>query len=240
MTKVDPLLASVRRAFRAQADANRAKQMQAYMKSSMPFHGVPMPEVRRLCTALFSGLQFASFEAFERQVLALWHGATHREERSAALVLLRHRSTKGFMTSAAIGLNETLISTGAWWDLVDEVATHQLWPVLLTERAVMVKALRRWSFGQDLWLRRAAIIAQVGAKAQTDVELLFELIEPAVEEKEFFLRKAIGWALRALGPWKPAAVVSWLDDHAERASGLTKREAQKGLDPARLRSPRGA
>jgi 3-methyladenine DNA glycosylase AlkD len=209
--------------------------MQVYMKSVMPFHGVPMPEVRRVCRALYAGLQFDSFKPFEEQVLALWHGATHREERYAALALLRRGGTR-FMTSQAIALNEALISTGAWWDLVDEVATHQLWPVLLSERAPMVKALRRWSRGGDLWLRRAAIIAQVGAKASTDVELLFELIEPALDERAFFLRKAIGWALRALGPWQPSAVVGWLDANADRASGLTRREALKGLAPARRRA----
>ena len=236
---VPPLLAEVRRRFAALADPVRAAQMQAYMKSAMPYHGVPMPVVRREARAAFADLHFESFAALREEVRGLWFGATHREERYAALALLRARGNQRFVTAEALPLDEELISTGAWWDLVDEVATHQVHPLLARERAPAVKALRRWSRGTDLWLRRAAIICQVQAGALTDVELLFELIEPAVEEKEFFLRKAIGWALRSLGPWNPGAVVSWLDDHVDRASGLTVREAQKGLDPKRRRgSPR--
>jgi 3-methyladenine DNA glycosylase AlkD len=147
-------------------------------------------------------------------------------------MLLRRARSRPFIT---LPLLEELISTGAWWDLVDELATHHVRAQL--GHPGTAKVLRGWSRGQDLWLRRAAIICQVGAKAQTDIELLVELIEPAVDSKEFFLRKAIGWALRALGPWHPRAVESWLDEHADRASGLTRREAMKGLDPARRKVP---
>ena len=229
------LLEALRGRLAPLGDPGRAAQMQAYMKSALPYHGVPMPLVRSEASALFEDLRFAAFGPFRDAVRGLWFGATHREERSAALVLLRGRAGRAFLTAEALPLDEELISTGAWWDLVDEVATHQLHPLLVTARAPAVKALRRWSRGSDLWLRRAAIIAQVGAKAQTDVDLLFELIEPAIEAPEFFLRKAIGWALRALGPWNSAAVVGWLDANAERAAGLTKREAAKGLDPGRRR-----
>jgi 3-methyladenine DNA glycosylase AlkD len=230
-------LMALRQAFAARADPARAAKAQAYMKSAMPFHGVPMPEVRRLARAAFADLELTSLTALERAVRSIWDGARFREERYAALALLRQPRHGALLTNAALDLYEHLIHTGAWWDLVDEVATHQLHPLLVVDHAPVAATLRRWSRSDDLWLRRAAIIAQVQAKAATDVELLFELIEPAVDEREFFLRKAIGWALRALGPWDPGAVVGWLDANAERASGLTRREAEKGLEPRRRRAP---
>jgi 3-methyladenine DNA glycosylase AlkD len=202
--------------------------MQAYMKSSMPFHGVAMPVLRDVLKPLLRALEFDSGEAFEAAVRELWHHARFREERYAALVLLRLPKSRPFIT---LPLLEELISTGAWWDLVDELATHHVHAQLA--KPATRRTLRGWSQGTDLWLRRAAIICQVGAKADTDVGFLLEMIAPALDSKEFFLRKAIGWALRAVGPWHPRVVESWLDEHAERASGLTKREALKSLDPAR-------
>ncbi len=231
-------LVEFRNALRAKADPTRAAAMQAYMKSKMPYHGVPMPQVRVVAKAVFAGLTFPTEAALTREVRALWHGATHREERYGALMLLRSRPAKPFRSARLLPLYEELIRTGAWWDLVDEVATHLLLPLLQStvDHAATVRVLRAWSRSDDLWLRRSAIIAQVGAKAETDVELLFELIAPAIDEREFFLRKAIGWALRSLGPWHPRAVESWLDEHADRASGLTRREALKGLEPKRRRA----
>ncbi len=227
MTSGQTLLTTVRLRLGQAADLKKAKAMQAYMKSSMPYHGVVMPEVRRLCRELFSDVEFATFSELAEAVRVLWFGAKYREERYAALRLLdrqEHRPAK-----AAFALYEELIHTGAWWDLVDDVATHWLHPFLGSDPTFTRQTLRRWSRSDDLWLRRAAIIAQVQAHEATDVPLLFELIEPAIDEKEFFLRKAIGWALRSLAKDQPEAVLSWLDEHGERASGLTKREAEKGL-----------
>jgi 3-methyladenine DNA glycosylase AlkD len=218
------------------AQPARAPAMQAYMKSQMPFHGVPMPVLRRVAKQQLGALDLRTLGEVEAVVRGLWDGARFREERYAALVLLRLPRHRALLTHEALPLFERLMSTGAWWDLVDEVATHLLHPLLVSAPRESRATLRRWSRGQDLWLRRAAIIAQVHARAATDVPLLFTLVEPAVDEREFFLRKAIGWALRALGPWRPDDVVAWLDANAERASGLTRREAQKGLDPKRRRA----
>jgi 3-methyladenine DNA glycosylase AlkD len=129
----------------------------------------------------------------------------------------------------AVPLYEFLISDGAWWDVVDEVATHRFVKLLEADHDAMVKVLRRWAKSNDLWLRRSAIIAQVLRHEETELELLFELIEPAMHEKEFFLRKAIGWALRAAGTEFPREIRAYVDANATRLSGLSKREAEKSL-----------
>lgn len=199
------------------------------MKSALPYFGVPMAEVRRLARRFGAELAFADFADFEAFVRGTWSGATHREERSVALSLLDLKQTRRFQTLEALPLYEWLIVDGAWWDLVDEVATHRLAPLLASDRVAVVKVLRRWSKSGALWLRRSAIICQVLCHEATDCELLFALIEPALGEKEFFLRKAIGWALRAAARAQPHEVRDWLEANRGRLSGLSLREAEKGF-----------
>lgn len=219
----------LRETLAAQADPARAAQMQAYMKSALPFFGVPMPAVRRLAKALGKSVAFDDLAQFDRFVRGLYGGATHREERYVALTLLDVKATRRFQVLEALPLYEWLIATGAWWDLVDEVATHRLLPLLESDHAATVKVLRRWSRGDDLWLRRAAIICQVLRGEAAEPKLLFELAEPSLAEKDFFLRKAIGWALRAAARHHPAEVRRYVDANAARLSALSRREAEKGL-----------
>lgn len=206
--------------------------MQAYLKSELPCHGVRLPDVRKVTRALWAE-RFETVEAVERAVRQVWSAARFREERWAALALLRHPGVKRLITERQWPLFEFLISDGAWWDLVDEVATHHLHPLLASAPEPSRTTLRAWSRSQDLWLRRSAIIAQVNAGPATDVELFFELMEPAVTSKEFFLRKGCGWALRSLAKRQPAAVRRWLREHDEGVSGLTRREAERGLAQGR-------
>jgi 3-methyladenine DNA glycosylase AlkD len=228
-TRLAPFQRQLRDALAADADPARAEQMRAYTKSALPCFGVPMPAVRRLAKALGKTVEFDDLAEFDRFERGLFGEATHREERYVALALLDVKATRRFQVPGALPLYEWLITTGAWWDLVDEVATHRLSPLLEADRAATVKALRRWSRGGDLWLRRAAIICQVLRGEATELPLLFELIEPALGEKEFFLRKSIGWALRAAARHHPAEVRRYVDANATRLSGLSRREAEKGL-----------
>lgn len=203
--------------------------MRAYMKSALPYFGVPLPEVRKVVQQLGATLALDDFGSFEASVLAVFRKAQHREERYAALALLGLPANRKFQTPEALPLYEALIVEGAWWDLVDEVATHRLWPLLKSDRHETERVLRRWAASDDLWLRRSAIIAQVLAREETDLKLLFALIEPAIDEKEFFLRKAIGWALRAAGKRFPKEVRAFVEKHRARLSGVSLREAEKSL-----------
>jgi 3-methyladenine DNA glycosylase AlkD len=235
------LLHALREAYAAEGNLTRAKQMQAYMKSAMRFHGVPMPRTRAIAKALSAAWSIPDLEVLASAVRTVWHGAEFREERYAVLEVLSRPAARAVLTVEALPLLEELIHTGAWWDLVDELAAHRLGEVLAQSPKRVQASLRRWSRGDDLWLRRAAILAQLKFRDATDVDFLFEVIEPAVQEKEFFLRKAIGWALRDLSRWKPDAVERWLREHEGRAAGLTVREARRGLERARAaRAPRAA
>lgn len=218
-------------------DGARATQMQAYMKSKLPYYGVPGPEVRKLVRTSSKGLLFPWFDSFNAFVRTVWTEAAHREEKYAALTLLDMKQTRAFHTMEAMPLYEFLIADGAWWDVVDEVAAHRFLPLFVTDHDAVAEVLRGWSKGSDLWLRRSAIISQVHRKEETECELLFEFAEPALGESEFFLRKAIGWGLRTAAKHQPEKIQKYLDEKGDALSGLSRREAEKGLVAAREEKP---
>lgn len=216
----------VRRELAAAADPDRAPAMQQYMKSDMPYHGVPRPDVRRICKAIFAEHRLASPSAFDTAVSQLFFEATHREERYAALQLAAHRRYRAYQTPSRIPLYRKLIVAGAWWDIVDEVAANLVGPILASHPTEVRPVVAGWATGADLWLRRTAILAQLGAKARTDLDLLTYAIEVNVGDTDFFIRKAIGWALRQYARVDADWVRDFVAAH-DGLSGLSKREALK-------------
>jgi 3-methyladenine DNA glycosylase AlkD len=199
------------------------------MKSAMPYHGVAATEQRRIFREAFAGASFDTAEAWRETVLHLWRGAEFREERYAALHLAGDRRAARFQTPDALPLYEELIVTGAWWDVVDDVATHRL-PVLVRRFPEAVKpVMRAWSRGGDVWKRRASILCQLPLKRETDLALLYDCIAPSLGAREFWLRKAIGWALRQYARTDPGEVRRYVAEHAAELSPLSKREALKAL-----------
>ena len=228
MTADRALLAAVCADLAAAGDPAKAAPMQAYMKSAMPFHGVSSPDVRRICSGMFAAHRLATFEDWRDTLLALWREATHREERYAALDLAARRAYAAYLTPAALPLLEEFVVTGAWWDLVDATAPL-VGIVLQRDREVMTREMRAWSADEVLWKRRVSIICQLRFKADTDLDLLYACIEANLDDRDFFIRKAIGWALRQHAWIDPAEVTRYVRAHADRLSPLSKREALKNV-----------
>ncbi|MBM7466823.1 3-methyladenine DNA glycosylase AlkD [Microbacterium esteraromaticum] len=217
------LVVSIRTALRQAADPSIAPGQQEYMKSAMPFLGVRVPAVRAL-------VREATRDAIEAPelldaALALWREAAFREERYAALVLVALKPLRGDAT--LLPVHEEMIRTGAWWDLVDEAA-HRLREIFDVDPELMAVEMRVWADDDDLWVRRAAIISQIGRRDATDLDVLEYAILASVEDPEFFLRKAIGWALREYGKHDPDWVRTFVSEHPE-LSPLSRREALKNL-----------
>jgi 3-methyladenine DNA glycosylase AlkD len=120
-----------------------------------------------------------------------------------------------------------LVVTGAWWDVVDETATHPVRETLLAHRHAVTPVIDAWSVDDDLWLRRTAVICQVGAGDQVDQDLLLRAVEANLGDTSFWLRKAIGWALRDHARTEPEWVWALVDRLGDRLSGLSRREATK-------------
>jgi 3-methyladenine DNA glycosylase AlkD len=167
--------------------------------------------------------------AWRRDVLGIWRGARFREERYAAIELTGDRLARPFQRMDALPMYEEMVVTGAWWDLVDALATKRLGEILKNEPAPMRKAMRAWSRSDDLWRRRSAILCQNSFKKDTDLDFLFACIEPSLGSKEFFLRKAIGWALRQYAWTDPQEVVRWVEANRARLAPLSVREALKNV-----------
>ncbi len=203
--------------------------MQAYMKSVMPYHGVPTPLLRQVCNATFADVQFATTSHWQTQVLDLWRNARFREERYAALYLAGDKRAKSFQTPSAMKMYDELIVSGAWWDYVDDIASHRVGPILRDYPATMRRKMLSWSKSNNLWKRRTAIICQLGFKAETDLELLYACIEPSLGSREFFLQKAIGWALRQYAWTDGAEVKKYVRLNEARLSALSCREALKNI-----------
>jgi 3-methyladenine DNA glycosylase AlkD len=211
------------------ADPDKALKMQRYMKSLLPYYGVPMPMVRAICKEKFAKLTFADASAWRKVVLALWQGARAREELYAALGVCGLRVARPFQTIEALPLYEQLIVEGAWWDVVDEIAGNRLGEILRASPAAMKKAMRRWSKDDNLWKRRSSILCQLKAKDRTDLGLLYDCIAPSLGSKEFFLQKAIGWALRQYAWTDAKEIKRYVKAHAGELSALSRREALKNL-----------
>jgi len=226
-----PLVTAVRRALRDAADPVKAPQMQAYMKSSMPYRGVSAPEQKRLWRDIFAAHSLDTAAAWRDAVLELWREAGFREERYAAIALASHKRYAVYRTMTALPLFEELIVTGAWWDYVDPIATRPLGELLRTYPVRMKRLLRRWARADDMWQRRAAILAQLHFKHETDLALLYDCIEPNLDSREFFLRKAIGWALRQHAWTDAREVQRYVHAHRDRLSPLSVREALKNVGP---------
>ena len=220
------LMSAIRTRLHRAADPARAAGAQAYLKSEMPSLGVRVPEVRRIVKAAARELPPGSLPELQSTVLALWRDAGWREERYAAIDLTGLRLAAGEWSMLPV--YEEIIRSGAWWDLVDGVS-HRLCGLLQTHREDMSSVLRRWSTDADLWIRRAAITAQLGAKSETDPALLAAVIEPNLADPEFFIRKAIGWALRDFAATDPDWVRDFVARHGGALSPLSRREALRKI-----------
>ncbi len=223
------LAGTLRSALRRVAEPARAAPMQAYAKSSMPYLGVTAVPLRRVCREVFADVELPTAAAWRRAVLELWRGARFREERYCAIELTGVKRFEPFQGLAALPMYEEMIVTGAWWDLVDGIAGHRLGALLLRFPREMKKEMLAWSRSDDLWKRRSAILCQLTFKKDTDLGLLYATIEPALASKEFFLRKAIGWALRQYAWTDPKEVRRYVREHEDRLSPLSRREALKNL-----------
>jgi 3-methyladenine DNA glycosylase AlkD len=167
-----------------------------------------------------------SADSYRELVLALWN-LDHREEKFIALGVARR--FKAHIVPDQIDLYRQLIVEGAWWDLVDEVATHLIRDLVVGYPSASWPLVDRWIDDEDMWLRRTALICQVGAMEHTDPDRLFVFCAARAYEEEFFIRKAIGWALRDYARTDPAAVAAFINAHLDELSGLSYREGSKHI-----------
>lgn len=200
--------------------------MWAYMKSALPFVGVRVPVVRTVVRDVAGTHPPADLGQLQAAATTLWREATVREERYAATSLTGLPLARGRLE--LLPLHHEMIVTGAWWDHVDEVA-RRVGATLVAHPDLVAPLLRSWARDDDLWLRRCAIISQLGLRDCTDVALLTDAVDANLADRELFIRKAIGWALRDHARTDPDWVRAFVAARHDALSPLSRREALKHL-----------
>lgn len=230
---VDAAARSLERTLKAQGTPARAEQERRYLKSSLTFFGATVPVIRR--TAKSFVREQPSLEREELLALAnrLWQTEVH-ELRSVAIGILELRADL-LRASDARWLMKLVRGAGTWAH-VDWLAAKVLGPLAL-KHVVVARGLDKWVENPSFWVRRAALLAfhDPLLAGGGDFEHFARLAVPLLKEREFFIRKAIGWVLRSTSIRTPARTYDFVQRHAREMSGLTFREATRRLSVAQQR-----
>jgi 3-methyladenine DNA glycosylase AlkD len=221
--------APIEASLRGLGTAQRAASEKAYLKSDLEFTGTPVPAIRATVRAWCRARQDLTHAELIAVSEALWARPVH-ECRMAAVELLD--ASHGLLRPADAALIEGMLRTARTWALVDGLASNVMGG--LAERHPELTAeLDRWAGDEDFWLRRSAMLALLVPlrRGEGDFARFGRYADQMLEEKEFFIRKAIGWVLRDTAKRRPEMVAAWLEPRAARASGVTMREAVKPLPP---------
>ena len=211
----------VRAALTPLADPAKRNGMTAYMKGKFAFLGVQTPARRQATRAAIRACTEPPLVAAQQ----LW-ALPEREYQYVACDLLAHWAPR--LSGDTLDELLALVSTKSWWDTVDTLA-HVVGSLVQREPSLVAR-MDPLIDDPDLWRRRVALLHQLGWKADTDSQRLFAYCRRRAAEKEFFIRKAIGWALRDYAWHDPEAVRGFLDRHGAELSPLSRREAMKNLD----------
>jgi 3-methyladenine DNA glycosylase AlkD len=198
--------------------------MRAYMKERFEFLGIPSPERRRLAAPFVASMKGAEQRRLLEVASALWT-LPYREYAYVAADLLR-RYERTLSPSALAPLRD-LVTTDPWWDGVDPLS-HVVGAVVRAH-PVAADEMDRWAVDADMWVVRVAIIHQLGWKDEAEPERIFGYCAAQAGHPDFFVRKAIGWALRDLSRRFPDQVRDFVEAHRDELSPLSVREATKHL-----------
>ncbi len=214
----------LRECFAAQASPENAAAMKAYLRGQFDFFGLKAPVSRPIVRDYLATNGLPELNLLKKVAQQLWR-EPERELQHAALELLYRRRKE--LTPADLPLLEKLLTTKSWWDTVDFIAYKLIGQLLARHPDRQTAVARRLANSGHLWLIRVSIIFQLLRKDQTEAKLLAELIERHAHHPNFFIRKAIGWALRDYGKTNPDWVRNFVGH--THLSPLSVREALKNL-----------
>ena len=220
------LTAHVQDRLQTLADPVKAVEMAAYMKTDMPFYGVQKPDRQPIMKELKANFAPANQADYEAAVLALWRV----KQREAKYIAINYAGLfRQYVGPQSLPLYERLIREGQWWDFVDAISSDLLGRALLNYPDQVRPVIDNFSNDEDFWIRRASLLAHLGHKEQTSHKDLFAYCKKMAHEKEFFIRKAIGWSLREYSKSEPERVRRFLVENKTRLSPLSLKEGAKYL-----------
>ena len=225
----EPDAALIERQLRAAGSPQRAASEQNYLKSKLEFAGTTVPQSRAIVTAWRRAHPDLTPQRLTNVAAALWDGPIF-ECRLAAVLLLTDR--RALLRADDGTLVERMLRTAGTWALVDGLAADVMGSLVERFGADLHPTLDLWATDGDFWIRRSAMLALLVPLRRGDTanfERFAGYADAMLAEREFFIRKAIGWVLRETGKRQPSLVAAWLAPRAHRASGVTMREAVKWL-----------
>lgn len=222
---LDFVIAQLEDDFNQNAHPSQAAAMAKYMKHLFIYLGIKKPLRAELEAPFIATCKKLPYDSLTYLVKTLWQKEA-REYQYTAMVLMR--SSKIYKHKQSIELLEWLLVNKSWWDSVDAIAAQLVGPYFLQHPAQQAKYIDAWKHSSNMWLNRTTLIFQLKHKFKTDIPLLFGLLEYFAPEKEFFIKKAVGWALRQLSYTHPVEVVEFVNTH--RLQPLSRREALKALE----------
>jgi len=212
------------KSFKENADSTTAEPMAKYMKNLFPFLGIKTPARKELLKDFVRENGLPELSDLKQITLTLWD-LPEREFQYTAIGLLRKFVKK--WDEDIIDLLEHLIITKSWWDSVDGIASWLVGKHFKRFPEIRDEYMKRWMKSGNIWLQRTCILFQLGYKEKTDVMLLGGIIMSLNTSKEFFIQKAIGWALREYSKTDAEAVINFVENN--ELANLSKREAYKWL-----------
>lgn len=223
----DTLVAQLDADLRARSNPERAEHERAYLKSSLEHYGVAVPQIRAVAKSLTTRHRDLSHDDIIELIGALWAAPVH-DRRVAAVEILALSTDR--LSVADMPMLERLLRESRTWALVDALSTAVVGSLVERERRA-ADELERWARDDDFWIRRAALLALLVPlrRGAGDFERFGRYADALLSDREFFVRKAIGWVLRDTARRRPDLVFEWLLPRAARASAVTVREALKPL-----------
>lgn len=220
------LMDRISSSFEAHADPERAAPMAAYMKGQFPFLGISATERRGLQRRAWNGLPEPSERELRTIARASWRKPEREYQYFGADYVRAHvaRCSTDFLVTL-----EALITTKSWWDTVDLLAARGVGRLAQKHPSVK-RAMDTWIESDNVWLARTALLFQLTYRSDTNVAKLFGYCEQRVADENFFIRKAMGWALREYSKTDAPAVRAFVHAHRDSLSPLTRREALKWLE----------
>jgi 3-methyladenine DNA glycosylase AlkD len=219
------VLLRLQRVYGEARDPQRSASMAAYMRGQFPFLGLNSAAQRTLARTVLAGLGKPTEADLTAVALGCWALPEREYQYFACTWLRRHARV---CSAPFLDIARQLIITKPWWDTVDALAAHLVGP-LVARHPELLSTMDAWAADDSIWLIRTAILHQLTYKESTDVSRLFHYCTAQAGHRDFFVRKAIGWALRQYAKTDPAAVRGYVTAHLSRLSALSVREALKNL-----------
>lgn len=220
---IDSFLICLEKLFKENANPEIARKQSDYMKNHFHFLGIQKPLRKSLLQSTLNELSIQNESIFVNILNQLWHKEQREFHYTACDIAEKYLI---LASSQTIPFFEKMVRTKSWWDTVDKIASNLLGPTILRyPKSKLI--MDDWIRDSNIWIRRSALLFQLRYKEKTDEEVLFKYCRQTMHEKEFFIQKAIGWALREYSKTSPRSVINFIDKYRSKLSSLSTREGSK-------------